>query len=157
MNQQAQTEELALKLAFAKLFLKMNDPFKAALQLFPEDTSKAVKMAMEWPKDALVVAEMSTLQDEDETDGLEFLPSKAEYARQVWESANEENVPHEERTKRLKLYGEIRGFIEKAGAKVEVNDNRQNNIMVIKDCGNNDEWEVALAKQQEALIDVGSD
>ena len=47
------------KRAFAELLLQNpNEPFKVALQLYPENTNRALWVANTWPGDAEVMGEM---------------------------------------------------------------------------------------------------
>lgn len=99
------------KRAFVKAWLKVSDPFKAAVAVFgPLQASKCLKIADEWPKDPLVLHLKEELL---ETDGEEaFLPSKAELARKVIDTADG-FIHVESKLKALRLYAEVMGFIVK--------------------------------------------
>jgi len=120
--------ELALKIAFATLLLKTPDnPFKAACDLFPNNTNRALRVANEWPYDAEVIAAKSTALEE--AGELAFLPTKAEACRKIWGKVDTELMEPDEFTKMMKLYCDTMGFIEKAGVSVQVN-NQTNNLNV---------------------------
>lgn len=132
-----------------------DDPFKAALRLFPDDTNKALRAAHEWPRDPDVIASMrARKEDSNEED---FLPSKAELARKVWAKMNSGTLDPEEFAKMARLYADIRGYIEKPTT--NINNNTQNllqPVMVVKDIGDDDEWERKLAEQQGKLVEAST-
>jgi hypothetical protein len=147
------------KAAFAVGLLKQpNDPFKVALSLFPDNTNRALWVAHNWPHDAEVKAEQERLANED---GGDFLPSKADLARAIWQkmegTTNSEGrviVPTtEDYAKLAKLYAEVRGFIEKPGTGPQVNVIVPRAIEVPTH-GSNEAWEAAAEIQQRELLNV---
>jgi len=147
------------KAEYANLLLKERDPFKAAILLFPANTNRALWVANHWPHDPVVKEfQKSLLSASDE---LDFLPTKAELARDIWEkmkgvttSEGRQIAPSpDEYSKLAKLYADVRGFIEKP-------QNNQNITVVIPKAievpthGTNAEWEAAAATQQRELLDV---
>jgi len=152
------TQQLDLKLAFAKLLLKTpDDPFKAALALLPakEDLSTALKIAHEWPVDPDVIAARDGALKDDGP--LSFLPTKAEACRHIWDKATKGIMEPDEYTRMMKLYCDTMGFIEKPQTTVQNNvQNVQSNVMVIKDGGSDEDWETGLRKQQETLLNVST-
>lgn len=109
--QELPTDETSEKLAFAvELLRSPAEPFKAALAVFPNNTNKALKVANQWTADPVVMAEVQRLKDE--VGELSFLPSKAELAKKLWDSANE-CVFKDDQAKMFKLYAEVMGFITK--------------------------------------------
>jgi len=147
-------ELIALKEKFAELSLREPDAFKVALVLYPNDTGRALRVANEWPNDPQVKEIRQSLVDAEEDGETAFLPTKADASRLAWNIARDADKFTEDRLKALKLYAEIRGFIEKPA--VNVNNNIQNNVsmrvLVVKDHGTNDEWETKLRSQQKKLI-----
>lgn len=148
------------KAAFAALLLKTpNEPFKAALALFPDNTSRALWVANHWVADPEVLAAQKNLKD---TLG-EFagLADKSELARSIWErmqgtqTADGRTIPPtaDDFAKLAKLYAEVRGFIEKpqTGPAVQVIVPR---AIEVPTHGTAEEWEAAAAKQQRELLDV---
>ncbi len=154
-DQRNESEE---KAAYAALLLKERDPFKAALQLFPDNTNRALWVANHWPIDAEVKAEQERLMGED--DGSSFLPSKAELARDIWQRmqgttlANGVAIPPtpEEYAKLAKLYADVRGFIEKPQTNVNVTTNVQR-VVEVPVFQSESEWENAAARQQRELLE----
>ncbi len=153
-----QRNESKEKAAYAALLLKERDPFKAALQLFPDNTNRALWVANHWPIDAEVKAEQERLMGED--DGSSFLPSKAELARDIWQRmqgttlANGVTIPPtpEEYAKLAKLYADVRGFIEKPQTNVNVTTNVQR-VVEVPVFQSESEWENAAARQQRELLE----
>ncbi len=147
--------EEELKAEYARLLLKITDPFKAALQLFPDNTSRALRVANEWPTDPEVVAAQSELLEEDGE--LSFLPTKADLARNIWDRMQNERVSPDDYAKLGKLYADVRGFIEKPQTNVSVNNNVTNNrVMVVRENGTDEDWEAKLRKQQENLTNAST-
>lgn len=137
------------KKQFAELLLRSpDDPFKAALTLFPENTARALRVATEWPNDP----EVRTFKKEinNKSDQMEFLPGKAEFCRLIWERM-QNAYDAEDFAKIAKLYAETRGFIEKAVPVTNVNV-QQNRVMIVKDHGDDNAWESKLKEQQRALV-----
>lgn len=147
----AEEDESKYKAAFAALLLENPaNPFQAASGVFPDDTRRALWVATHWLNDAEVRKEMERLRTRGAD--LDALPTKAELARRAWELTDKGLF--EDRIKAMKLYAEIRNFIEKAPP-VAVNVN-QNRVMIIRDQGTNEEWEKKVAKQQADLLNASS-
>jgi hypothetical protein len=145
-------EILAKKERFAELMLRENEPFKVALILYPDDTGRALEVASMWPRDPVVIELQKSLTDAEGE--ITFLPTKADAARLAWNMARDEARFTEDRLKALKLYAEIRGFIEKPQVSVQnnvQNNNVQHNVMVVYDHGNDAEWSDKLRNQQKRL------
>lgn len=146
------SDEQELKKQFARELLKTpTEPFKVASRLFGDDTGRALQVSHRWPHDPEVIGYMQTAI-EDMGD-LHFLPSKAEAARAAWELSQDQKLDTDNRLKALRLYADIRGYIERQGG-ITVNQNNitQNKVMVVKDHGSNSDWENAAAAQQAKLI-----
>lgn len=123
-------EEQELKAAFAALLLEHEEPFKAALIQFPTEkfaAQKALRVAMEWPKDPFVIEALKKLKESNAA--LAFLPDEAKYAKEVWETA-QSAFEHKDRIAALKLYGEIRGYI-KNNSKIDANIKTSNIVQVV--------------------------
>lgn len=146
-------DEELYKNEYAKQLLKSGDPFKAALVIFPDNVSRALRVANEWATCSVVRSKMDELIS-SASDECDFLPTKADLSRIVWDKLNHESTSNDDFTKMAKLYAEVRGFIEKPQTNIQQNNISQtnNNIMVIKDKGTNDEWETKLRRQQEKLV-----
>ena len=147
------------KAAYAAFLLKERDPFKAALQLFPNNTNRALWVANHWPNDETVLAAKAELLQEQGEDS--FLPGKSELARDIWQRMQGTTLPNgvvipptpEEYAKLAKLYADVRGFIEKP-------QNNQNVTVFIPKAievpthGSDEDWEAAAERQQRELLNV---
>lgn len=143
--------EADLKLAFARLYVRYNDPFKAALDLFPGDVPRALWVAMNWANDPDVVATKAIIVDAG--DDLEMLPNKADAARLAWQIAEDKELQPFERIAALKLYMETRGFIDKPVNQTNVVVN-ENKVMLVTDHGSSETWEEKCAQQQARLLNT---
>lgn len=142
------TRELQTKFAVA-LLRKPDEPFVAAQEVFGADAGAALYAASHWIQDAFVLAEQQRLLKEKGP--RSFLPSKEEYAREVWKLALGERTPIEDKRALLSLYGDIMGHKQKAenpGINVNVT---QNKVMIVKDHGSDDDWEAQAIAQQHRL------
>ncbi len=158
MNQNNEIEE---KLKFAELLLKTPDePFKAALALFPDDVSRALWVAAHWPADPDVkAAQEEALAD---SGSLSFLPSKAELARDIWQRMQGTKTVEgrlispdaDDYAKLAKLYAEVMNFIEKPSITTNVNNVIVPKVIEIPNYGTAEEWENAATKQQRELLNV---
>lgn len=150
-------EEQHLKAAFAAALLKhpqdLEGRFAAALAV-TADTGKALLMANKWINDPVVVAEQQRLVSSANEGELDFIGTKAEFAREVLEAARN-SWDGDTKHKFYKLYAETRGFISKGETNVQVNLT-QNKVMVVKDMGTDADWEAKAQRQQRALIDVSA-
>uniref|UniRef100_A0AAU7YTF4 Terminase small subunit n=1 Tax=Stenotrophomonas phage vB_SmaS_QH3 TaxID=3229738 RepID=A0AAU7YTF4_9CAUD len=144
------------KAAYAALLLKERDPFKAALQLFPDNTNRALWVANHWPNDDEVKAEQTRLSNEE---GDSFLLSKREFLQDIEQRMRGTVYPNgavipptpEEYAKLAKLYADVRGFIEKPQTNVNVNNIMQR-VVEVPVFQSESEWEAAAAKQQRELL-----
>lgn len=155
---QDERDASTLKKAFAAALLRFpNDPFKAALQLFPSNTLRALTVSQEWISDPFVLNAQSELIEELGED--HFLPSKLTLARRVFELGERERASQSERLAAFRLYAELRGFIEKPGFTVQNNTliNNQNRVMVMTDHGSNENWEAKALEQQTKLVEHSRD
>ena len=136
---------------FAKALLLKGDSFEAALAAFDGDTKLAMAHHASWEFDPEVVSERERL--ENEGDPMEYLPSKVEYARKVWNLVDECRT-EDGKMKMLRLYGEVRGFLEKPGGSSAggTTNITQNKVMIVNNSGDDSEWKARLKKQQEKLI-----
>jgi len=146
------TEDEEKKLFAIELLKNPSESFKCAIRVFGADTGKALKVHNMWPIDVTVLqyqAEYIKEHGHDKT-----LPTKEVFARTVYDIANEKGNDLEVRLKYFKLYGDIRGYIEKPGAINNITNNSQinNKVMIVKDHGSDDNWAKNLATQQKKLI-----
>lgn len=142
----------ALKKQFAGfLYREPGNPFKAAQAVFLDDIGSACKYAMEWNIDPEVLEEIerlkTTVKDED------VLPSKIETGLAAWNLANCEYLKGSDRVNALRLLAEIAGHISEKTSKIDLKTNIPiNRVMLVKDHGENSDWEQQLLDQQSRLV-----
>lgn len=114
-------EEKDYKREFAGYLLrKPDDPYWAALQVYPDDTQLAALIARTWPIDPEVMRLKKELVD---ANGAAFyLPQQEELARTLWARMHDRNVTPDEFAKLAKVYAEVMGLISK-NINVKTNDN----------------------------------
>lgn len=138
--------------AFARAYVdEGKNALKACMQIWPGDINKALKMSAVLPFDEKV----KTAVKEVEEHAMESLPSKSQYAVKLWEMI-ENATSDDARHKFLKLYADVRGFIEKPPE--AASSNSQSVTVVLPRCievpthGDDENWEQELAKQQTELM-----
>ncbi len=110
-----------LKNRFALEWLRRGDPWPAALAVLGhQDPGKASLAASSWPFDPYVIAKRNALLEEFGEDY--FLPSKADLARTVWNEAMNLRTAID-KTRNLRLYAEIMGFVAKDVGKGKLSGN----------------------------------
>jgi len=108
---------------------------KAALQMFPDNTNFALRVAVEWPESEDVQSIAGELVEDDDG-GLKHLPTKVELCRSVWNKAHLQETDTEDFTKLCKLYAELRTFIEKPGTQIQITNNSDNRKVAIANVAN---------------------
>lgn len=152
-----ETKEHEEKAAYAALLLKERDPFKAALQLFPDNTNRALWVANHWPNDPEVRAEQDRINNENPDSALlskrEFLQDIEQRMKGTTLTSGVTIPPTpEEYAKLAKLYADVRGFIEKPQTNVNVTTNIQR-VVEVPVFQDESAWEAAAARQQRELLD----
>lgn len=130
------TEETnELKAAYAALLLRSpKEAFKAAMLLFPGETSRALKVSNEWPMDSFVIREMARL----EKAGYSGVPSKIELVMKIWAIVEDERgaknpawaIAAKDKIAAGKLCADILGYI--AGNEIIEDDEDTQKIPVYK-------------------------
>lgn len=146
MEQVIQSEQ-DQKLAFARAILKNPDCFAAALSVVP-DTGKALQIANQWPTDPIVIAEKHRIVEDEGPRSL--LPTKEQQAADIYKMATDLKVAEEDRLKAHRLYAEVMGHIEKPTVDNSTKIVAQS-VMIVKDHGDDTDWEQQTVKQQRAL------
>ncbi|MFZ1074816.1 MAG: hypothetical protein WAN50_00350 [Minisyncoccia bacterium] len=114
-----------------------------------------MQLADLWRTDPFV---LDTCKDLLERYGEEhFLPTKSDVARIIFKRATGPNIDAENFGKLMKLYAEVRGFIErpKNGDAPATNIGTMN-VLVVKDKGTTEQWQTSLIDQQRKLIEDAS-
>lgn len=141
-------DQQSMKLEFAASLLRHpDDPDKAAFAI-TDDTGLALQIAKSWVRDPVVLGEQERLLLSG--GARTFLPTKEVQARRVYDEALNTKNTTDDRLKAHRLYAELMAFIEKPTA-TNVNILNQQNVMVVKDHGTDDDWEKGLQKQQRIL------
>ena len=143
-------EDEKLKRQYALYLIKHKEPYKAARALFPNDMRAHLYAAKEWTHDQFVVDLINEYNSENPE---EILPTKTEYAMAVWNRM--QNAAFDDDFAKLaKLYGEVRGFIEKPQTNVNIDQSvNTNKVLVVKDKGTDEDWQKGLLQQQKKLIE----
>lgn len=151
--EQKQKQQFAVSLLKCPVRDK-NSAFMLACEIFGDDTSRALQVASTWPTDPEVLGYMESAIEEQ--GDMHFLPTKADLARLAWTVAIDDRIHVEDKLKAMRLYGDIRGFIEKQA--INVNNSIVNNkVMLVKDHGSSFDWEHAVVAQQARLIEDAAD
>lgn len=144
-----------LKQPYGLILAREPDPFKAALELFPNDMGIALWVNEHWRTDPEVLAhrdkERARIEDEESA-------KKHDLKREVWAMATNPNVEPKDRAVYMKLYAELIGAIEKPQTAQVINNN---NVMVprviaMPTFNSDEEWEKAAQKQQQDLLNVAT-
>jgi len=138
-----------LQTQYAEALLREpENAFKAATTVFGADTGRAVYVAAKWIADPFVISEKTRLL---QSKGARFfLPSKEEYAREIWRTAIDNRTPAEDKRALLSLYGDVMGYKEtpKKDGGIVINNNK---VLLVRDHGTDEDWERKAAAQQHRL------
>lgn len=107
--------ETEQKAAFAAFLLRApNEPFEAALKLFPSERERgmACYAALNWPNDDEVIAEIKQLRESGVT---ATGPNKDELIATLWEVVNDLRENGKDRIAAARLISEMNGYIKKDG------------------------------------------
>lgn len=148
------TDDDVLKKEFAAALIRWpDDPVRAATAVVGGDTQRAVQISIRWPRDPDVIAYRKELLEEHGAEA--FTMSKAEVINKLADLADTAR-DSKDKIAALRQIAEIRGFIEKPGTKIEVN-NVAPRVMIVRESGSDEEWEQKLAEQQEKLTDAAAE
>lgn len=143
-----------LKINFAKLlFLDPGNPFACGQKLFPGDVGHACMAAVEWKSDPIVVSEMERLAAETPPESL--IATKIETMQRAWRIANDDGVNPKEQVASLRLYAEMAEFMPEKTMTKNINKNEVvNRVMIVKDHGEDENWESKVEEQQRKLVNA---
>lgn len=142
--------EIELKQEFAVALLRWpDDPVRAAKSVVGEDVQRAVQMSIRWVRDPVVVAHKTEMLEEHGAEA--FTMTKAELINKL-AVISDEARDSKDKIAALRQIAEIRGFVEKPGTKVEIN-NAPQRVMIVRDTGDDAAWEKKLQAQQARLTD----
>ena len=148
------------KKQFAVEMLKFpGEGLRAATAVFGElhPIQSRMQIADLWTHDAEVLSIMDDLLKEHGEDA--FLPTKNDTARAIFKRANGPNVDTENYGKLMRLFCEVRGFIDKpkSGNDAGVTNVGNMNVLVVQDKGSDEDWGRTLREQQQRLIGNGAE
>ncbi len=127
------------------------DAAKAVVGTAPAREQEAIRLMIEWLSDTQIFELKDKLLAE--YGEAYFMPTAAEFCKQLWDEANQIADPAY-RLGHRRLYAEVRGFIfEKAPVQVAVNTTVDaRSVFVVPDVPE-DAWVTRAAEQQRKLID----
>lgn len=142
-------EDPQMAIFAAELLRNPEDPLACAKHpdLFPLDLPRALWISQNWPRDPRVIKYMEAMRQNYGAGSFE-LPTPEQYARFLWKCAKDEDDP-DLKLKFARLFGEAQGYLKK-----NAGDNTGtviNNVMVVKDQGDDEKWEERTARQQNEL------
>jgi len=143
----------ALKTKYAEALLREPDnAFKAGCDVFGSDTGRALYIASKWINDEFVLREKARLIQGK--GARAFLPTKEDYARELWKLATNERTPIEDRKGLFALFGDAMGYREapsKNTGGITINNNK---VLLVRDFGDDAAWEAKAAAQQHQLTNT---
>ena len=145
------------KRKFAKALLKHTDKLEAAKVAFcpplcpKDDLGLLLHYANYLPNDMQVLE--ATKEILAETDEKEFLPTRRELVARL-ERIADDSKDNDQVMKAVKMIADICGHVSKPGSgdTVSITQIDNSKVMVIKDHGTDEEWEVKAKAQQKKLI-----
>lgn len=153
-------QTLKLKRLFAARLMQIDrdnsqEVFKVATEFCGTDYGAALRMTKDWPQDPDVIEECVRIGNSGVTvDEREKL--KKEAIDILMKIARDDKKFTEDRIKALKEVGVISGIVQENKTNINVNNNTlnvtQNRVMVVKDHGSDEDWELAALQQQERLV-----
>lgn len=98
------------KTQYVKFLLKNGgEAFKAALELYPVDTGRALYLATQFADDPYIKSEIERLKEENYE--LQFLPTKIDLLKKVWNRLENRMVDADDFCKLARLYSELQGYL----------------------------------------------
>lgn len=140
------------KKTFARFLWDGLDAFTAALRMWSSDGQFAYYISEKWVRDPFVIMELDKLRTTARRE-VE-VPTKQELAKEIYDRAKLWNDA-DMKLKGYRLVAEMLGYLEKAAPNTNVTNNTNviGKVMIVKDHGENDDWEKKLQIQQQKLIE----
>lgn len=145
------------KRTFAVELVRWQNPWLAAMAVYPKDMASAMIAEQRWPMDIVVQDHIRKLKSEQ---NVTVLPTKEDLLRELWKigkSAEQNTAKIPERLAALRMYAEVSEFMPRGGgAAIQINNtnNNQPHVLVVPDHGSPDEWMAKARKQQTVLIEA---
>ena len=139
------------KKLYAKKLVELNgNAFQAALSILgPGCIGGALQMNASWSNDPIVLAEVDRVRNSN-TESC--TPTKLTVLETLWDMINNPSTKSKERIDALKLYSELKGYV----ADKSDGDKASINVMIVKDHGDDNEWEKKTMSQQKALVGMNT-
>lgn len=150
-----QRADEAQKLEFARLLFEAGptgDSYQIAFDMFPANPNRAVLAGGHWRADPIVIGELSRLRTA-QTIAAETLPTQTDLARTIWLKMQDCTDP-DAFVKLAKLYAEVQGMLKKPSDGTNDKTVRMP-VMLVKDHGEDSDWERRLVANQNKLQDDG--
>ena len=146
------------KRAFAVELVRWQNPWLAAMAVYPKDMSSAMIVEQRWPMDVVVQDHIRKLKTEQ---NVTVLPTKEDLLRELWKigkSAEQNPAKIPERLAALRMYAEVSEFMPRGGggAAIQINNttNNQPHVLVVPDHGTPEQWMAKARVQQAKLIEA---
>ena len=143
--------EAQFKAQFTAFMLQGFTPFMSALKIWPNNNGYCAAIAARWKDDPEVQAAIAEAKQNAATK----VPTKEELARELYERGK--SMEDDEYVKTTRLVAEMLGYMPKAGdINISAGNTINERVMIVKDKGDDAEWEAKLARQQQKLIEHAS-
>jgi len=143
-------EPVESKAAYAAFLLNEKNPFEAAKKLCPTDTGRALWVASNWANDPEVIAEVQRLKGDSRN--IMGIATRYELAKFYWDLANDKTIEPKDRIIAAEKYGAVAQIYDpKATNTTNIKVDAAPRVMVVRDHGNDDEWEKKVERQQREL------
>lgn len=137
-----------IKLMYAKALLYNKDAYEAALEVVEGKVDHAKKLAT-FRFDREVVKILNELREEKARE----IPTKEEMLSRLSEISMNPGTRQSDKINAIKTMAEIQGYIIKIPK--EEKKSTSNRVMLVKDMGDEQDWENKCKNQQRNLIDAG--
>ncbi|AHI60041.1 terminase small subunit [Acinetobacter phage IMEAB3] len=134
---------------YAKICLTNLDRYKAALELTNGNQSDAMVIAHHWSRSYELDRIIKAMKNDPRA--IREIASKFDVAMLYWSIASSPIVDAKDRIKAASEFAAIAGiYDQRAGG--GIGGNAVQAVMIVKDFGNNSDWENAAAIQQAKLV-----
>lgn len=131
-----------------------SNPYKAALNVFPNETGKALWINDFWLNDPEVIA---AIQAERERIENEEMPGEKDALKLAWDMASNVGAMYADRLKALETFAKIKGLIKKdAGVVINNKQVIRQKVIAMPTFASDDDWEHAAEKQQREILNVAT-
>lgn len=150
-------DEIELKKRFARQILRGATPWDAICLVIPdydERASERFTLSRDWAIDEEVHALKKQILEEDGDDAL-GLPTREELIKDLW--ADIQQATGKDKAALAKVYADVRGWTQKPTDLPTNQTNITHNVMVVKDHGSDEAWQLNAIEQQRKLVNSGNE